>query len=369
MISTPSDSPLPTRRSLLATASALALGTAGCAGAEQRSNEPKAAEDKARQKHSGAHRARFRQRGISEPQPLRAVIAAFDLAPRQRGSDATAKVRGILERWSAVQLPQDATYTVALGPTLYHRLGLAAPGRLQELPPFPHDRLDPRSSGGDILVQLCGDDPHSLLDVLRRLFSASRGTLVLRWHESGFLPAHDGRETPRNLFGFKDGTENPDPAETDRWVFGPDGSTYLVYRRIHMDVPAFTSLPLNRQEAVVGRQRVSGAPLGERREHDEPDLFAKTAQGRYVVPVDAHVRLAHSRLDGGARMLRRGYSYDYGSGDQGLLFIAFMRAPALFVRVQERLDHADAMTRFVEHRASAVGYVMPAMGSASLLKG
>ncbi|MEY9997959.1 deferrochelatase/peroxidase EfeB [Streptomyces sp. V4I8] len=305
-------------------------------------------------------KALSRQRGISDPQPLHAAVAAYDVAPRLRGSTGAKAVRSGLTLWSALPLPEGMTYTVALGPTLYRKLGLPTPPLLREIPKFPHDRLDPDSSDGDILVQLCSDDPDAIRDVLRLLAKASAKMFAPRWREYGFLPPASKGETPRNLFGFKDGTENPTPAEADRWVWHPDGGTYLVYRRIHMDVSDFAALPRARREAAVGRDLVSGAPLGAFREHDPVNLFAKTPQGRYLIPADSHVRLAHSRLDGGARMLRRGYSYDNGPDDRGLLFLAYMHDAALFARVQERLDQSDAMSRFVEHRASAVGYVLPA---------
>ncbi|MEU2718291.1 Dyp-type peroxidase [Streptomyces sp. NPDC007205] len=361
VISTPSDSPPPTRRSLLATGAAFALVTSGCAPGGQHRDRSASAKGQLSETRPDERTAPPRQQGISGPQPLHVLVAAYDLAPHQRGSDGRGAVRGVLNQWSALSLPGTATRTVALGPALYRKVGLAVPARLRQIPPFPRDQLDLGRSGGDILVQVCGDAPEALHEFSSRLTAASAGTLTRRWQERGFLPAHAQGETPRNLFGFKDGTENPAGAEQERWVWNPDGSTYLVYRRIHMDVPAFAALPRAGQEAVIGRERSTGAPLGAHREHDQVDLYAKSPEGRYIIPADAHVRLANPRLDGGARMLRRGYSYDNGSDDQGLLFLAYMRDPAVFTRVQERLDRSDAMGRFIEHRASAVGYVPPGM--------
>ncbi|MDW4908694.1 Dyp-type peroxidase [Streptomyces sp. ADMS] len=93
--------------------------------------------------------------------------------------------------------------------------------------------------------------------------------------------------------------------------------------------------------------------------YDDVDIFAKTPQGRYVIPLRSHVRAAGPRLDAGARMLRRGYGYDAGPDDRGLLFVAFMRDPVLFARVQHRMTATDELSRFTEHRASAVAYVLP----------
>lgn len=330
-----------------------------------------------------------RQAGITDPQQRYVRILAFDLAPGRRGTAGARGLRDVLTAWTraiatatatpATATPATATSagapgprpgrltaTVAIGPRLPGLLGLRTPALLAELPLFPGDRLRQEESGGDLLVQVCGDRSGDVTETARTLVRLADGTLRARWAQSGYLPAHSGGETPRNLFGFKDGTINPTPAEAERWVWvgqGPDrDGSYLVVRRIHMDTGAFTALPPHRQEAVIGRTRAVGAPLGHQHEHQEVDLFAKTPEGRYVLPVDAHVRQAHSRLDHGARMLRRGYSYDNGPQDRGLLFLAYLNDPHLFVRVQERLAVKDALSRFVEHRASALAYVLPGTG-------
>ncbi|WP_406162423.1 hypothetical protein [Streptomyces canus] len=88
-------------------------------------------------------------------------------------------------------------------------------------------------------------------------------------------------------------------------------------------------------------------------------LLSKTPEGRYTTPLHAHVRAAGSRYDGGAPMLRRGYTYDNGAADQGLLFLVYMRDPTLFTRVRERLTTRDDLHPYPEHRASALAYVPP----------
>lgn len=333
---------------------ALAVGVTGACGRSATSDGDREPADPKSTPRSAA-----RQRGVDEPQPRHALVAAYDLARSVRGRAGAARLSRVLAAWTALVGPSGATLTLAAGPGLLPALALPAPAALRELPSFAGDRLEARRGGGDVVVQVCADDPEVLARAADRLGPLADGALRPRWSERGFLPPHESGETPRNLFGFKDGTENPPPAERERWVWHPDGSTYLVYRRIHMNVPDFTALPLEKRQQVIGRRLDSGAPLTGAREHDAVDLYAKTPEGRYVIPADAHVRVAHSRLDGGARMLRRGYGYDKGPGDRGLLFLAYMRDPALFNRVQQRLAASDAMRAFVEHRASAVGLVLP----------
>ncbi|MFE7487568.1 Dyp-type peroxidase [Kitasatospora sp. NPDC057541] len=320
-----------------------------------------------------------RQAGLTAPQLPATKLLAFDLPAAVTPADREA-LRSLLTAWTrtlaaaagpsadprlrADERAPRLTSLVGLGPGLAARLALAVPAGFAELPPFPGDRLDEARSGGDLLLQLCAADPWTLAVVAELATTAARGAgATPRWAQSGFLPPTAPGTTPRNLFGFKDGTANPDEDQARQWVWGPPGphenATVLVYRRIRMDTAAFAALAEEQQNLAMGRRIGDGAPLTGTAERDEPDLYAKHPDGAYVIPNTAHVRLTGPRLDGGARMLRRGYSYDDAPGDRGLLFCAFMRDPAQFTRVQNRLAERDALNPFLEHNASAVAYVLP----------
>ncbi|MER5867821.1 Dyp-type peroxidase [Kitasatospora sp. NPDC002040] len=356
----PAAPPGPSRRGLLSGAVLLAAA-AGCGPVAEPVAEP--AGDAVGDAAGPYPERPGRQAGVTTPQPDSLLLAAYDLAPGVAGPEGAGRLRELLARWPGGPPVIGATATVGIGPALPGRLGLRTPEGLAELPAFPGDRLDPARCGGDLVVQLCAPDVWTVVTAAAGFDRAVRGLLTVRWRRSGFQQPVARGETPRNLFGFKDGTVNPDPGERERWVWLTDGpdrdGTYLVVRQIRMLTEEFARLPGDRREAVVGRRLDSGAALGRSAEHEEPDLFAKAADGRYLLPADSHVRLAHSRLDGGARMLRRGYSYADGPEEQGLVFLAFMRDPALFVRVQERLAGADAMNAYLEHRGSAVFHILP----------
>jgi deferrochelatase/peroxidase EfeB len=274
------------------------------------------------------------------------------------------------------------TVTVGFGPTLFEdtegrdRFGIAAqrPPALVELPHFPGDLLDPAISGGDLCIQACANDPQVAVHAVRNLARIGFGKVSVRWSQLGFgrtSATSRAQATPRNLMGFKDGTRNlkaEDTALLDEhlWVpphDGPQwmaGGSYLVARKIRMFVETWDRTALAEQEAIIGRDKGEGAPLGKSGEFDEIDFDATGPDGQPVVPVDAHVRLAHPDQNAGARLLRRGYNFVDGSDglgrlNAGLFFIAYQRDPhRQFVPVQRALARHDILNEYIRHVSSAL---------------
>ena len=145
--------------------------------------------------------------------------------------------------------------------------------------------------------------------------------------------------------------------ETDQpWL---RGGSYLVARKIRMFVENWDRDYLQDQENVIGRAKTSGAPLSGGTEFSTPDFAASGADGQPAIPADAHIRLASPEHNGGTRILRRGYSFTDGIDPQtgtllgGLFFIAFMKNPGQFVRLQRSLA-ADALNEYIHHTGSGV---------------
>jgi deferrochelatase/peroxidase EfeB len=350
-----------------------------------------------------------RQAGIVTPAQDSLVFAALDVTTSRAG-----ELADVLQRWSeaaatmatgapvggegglggaAGEPPQDTgeahelpaanlTVTLGYGPSLFDgRFGLAdrRPATLEELPALPGEQLDPTRCGGDLCLQACADDPQVAFHAIRNLVRIGRGVVTVRWMQLGFgrtSTTSTAQATPRNLMGFKDGTANlraEDTADLERFVWvGGEGSpavdqewmrggTYLVARRIRMLIESWDRASLGEQERVIGRAKVSGAPLSGTAEFDELDLAKTTAAGTPVIDVAAHVRLAAPESNGGVKMLRRGYSYtdglDLTTGqlDAGLFFIVFGNDPmSQFVAVQRKLGARDALTEYLKHTGSAI---------------
>jgi deferrochelatase/peroxidase EfeB len=349
----------------------------------------------------GAHQA-----GIATPAQECLYFAAFDLT-----SSARSDLQAMLAAWTAAaaalttgaryqpsgaelldQPPQETgealglgaaglTLTFGFGPRLFgpagrDRFGLAAarPAELEVLPPFQGESLQSERSGGDLCVQACAENPQVAFHSIHVLSRIATGTAVLRWTQVGFgrtSSTSRAQSTPRNLMGFKDGTDNiraEDTRAMDEYVWvrrgdGPSwmvGGTYLVARRIKILFDVWDATTLEGQQRVIGRQKLSGAPLGGRGEYGPVNLSASSG-GAPVIPANAHIRLASPTNNDGQRILRRGYSYsegvEAGTGalDAGLFFIAFQRSPhRQFVPLQRRLAGSDALNRHTLHTASAI---------------
>ena len=279
------------------------------------------------------------------------------------------------------------TLTFGFGPTLFEKdgrdrfgLGARQPKALRRLPHFPADNLDLSRSDGDLCVQACANDPQVAVHAIRNLARIGFGTVAVRWAQLGFgrtSSTSKAQETPRNLFGFKDGTANlkaEEPAAVDEhvWVGDTDdarspwlsGGSYLVARRINMHIETWDRTSLNEQETLIGRDRREGAPLSGGTEHSEPDFGLKGSSGP-LMAMNSHVRLAHPDFNDGTRLLRRGYNFTDGSDhlgrlDAGLFFIAFVRNPdEHYIPMQNQLSAKDGLMEYLQHTGSGLWAIPP----------
>ena len=258
--------------------------------------------------------------------------------------------------------PADTGETVGLNP---YRLTVDSKKlpEFKDLPHFPRDQIKDKYKGGDICIQACADDTQVAFHAVRNLVRKGRSLIDLKWTQSGFLPIGNGKETPRNLFGFKDGTENPKNENDfknvvwynkDNWL---KNGTYLIVRRIQMHLETWDRTNLQEQENTFGRYKESGAPFGEKDEFATIDIEKKGSDGKPIIPIDSHVYLAKKA---GTKICRRAFSYSNGideiSGqfDAGLLFLCFQKDPEQFIKIQNSLGNEDKLNEYITHVGTGI---------------
>ncbi|WP_025779607.1 iron uptake transporter deferrochelatase/peroxidase subunit [Brevibacterium sp. VCM10] len=423
---------IPRRRLFALGGAAGALGIGGLGGGAIGYGVRGAQEKKQSAVHLSYPFRAEKQQGILTPAQDNMFTAAFDVTTTDRQA-----LIGLLRDWTvaAEQMsagdlvggvpdanaelpPKDSgevwgypasglTITFGFGATLFvdsdgeDRFGLKdkMPAILKEgVPKFANEALHADASDGDLLVQACANDPQVAVHAIRNLTRIAFGTAKLRWGQIGYgrtSSTSTQQETPRNLFGFKDGTNNiksEDPQkELDKhlWVQSGDdpasdswlsGGTYFVARKIHMYLEIWDRVSLAEQEDIIGRDKRFGAPQSvadpDTDEEFTPlDFSAQNAEGAPAIDARAHVAIVAPEHNKGAKMLRRGYNFTDGNDslgrlDAGLFFISFVRDPRTnFYPILKTMAQKDLLTEYLQHRASALFAIPPGVGTGDTMIG
>lgn len=419
------DSFSPTRRGLLAGVAALAAVPGLARAAEEKTTDLAAG-----QRHvadapiaggtSGADMVSpygVHQAGIVTPRPANGIVASFHVI-----ADDPAALERLFRRLSErivfltrggplpeqdpklpppdsgilgpVVQPDALTVTAALGTSMFEdRPWLAGlkPRVLQRMVKFHNDALIADLCHGDLMLQFCANTQETCVHALRDVVKNIPDQLVLKWAQAGnvpVLPARPGAapESARNLLGFRDGSANPDSADAELmrrvvWA-GPEtgepawaaGGSYVAVRIIRSLVERWDRTPLGEQERIMGRMKMSGAPL------DQPDAteaavpdFAADPEG-VRTPLDAHIRLANPRTPEtqSSLMLRRPFNYvngvlKNGQLDQGLLFIAWQAdLEKSFITVQKRLD-TEPLEEYIKPVGGGYFFALPGFSEGDYL--
>ncbi len=280
--------------------------------------------------------------------------------------------------------PDNLTITVGLGDSLFETrpwLKSLKPRHLQRMTQFKNDALVGELCHGDISLQFCSNTADTNIHALRDILANMPEYLVPRWKQEGnvptILPKPDGTlESARNFLGFRDGSANPhsgDNALMDKVVWVGDdhdepkwavGGTYQAVRIVRNFVERWDRTPLGEQERIMGRKKMSGAPMDGKTEADVPD-YAKDPDGK-ITRLDAHIRLANPRTVESQKnlILRRPFNYSNGvtkNGqlDQGLLFIAYQSdLERGFITVQKRLD-GEPLEEYIKPVGGGYFFVLP----------
>lgn len=361
--------PGPSRRALLTTSLGVLAGAAvgvGAAAAIEHDDAPMPTPNQVTSSQAQVHGAH--QAGIDRPSTPQ-TFALFQIADLTNPADLSFladlgnRIASLIADPPPGLLPdgpQGLTVTIGLGPRVITAADKTLPGA-QPLPAFAADhQIPPDANGGDVLIACCANDPSILPAIVDDLLSQVPAATP-RWSQFGYRGPGTGT-VARNPLGFLDGISVPHTAKElarNVWVDGSlAGGTICVIRRLRLNIKDFTGLPTGQREHIIGR-RLDGVPLSGGRPDDEVNLDAKNPDGTYLIPTDAHVRLASPLRTGSHHMLRRSYSFDNGADDTGLLFTSYQRDLRTFTITQQQLDGGDQLMKYVTPTGSATFLILP----------
>ncbi|MCF3964882.1 Dyp-type peroxidase [Streptomyces fuscigenes] len=197
------------------------------------------------------------------------LVLAVDEGGEDQVRDLLADLQG-LRRAYGFGAPDGALSCVAsVGSDVWGRL-FDGP-RPAELHPF-QELEGPRhravSTPGDLLLHLRATRQDLVFGLAAEIMDRLRGAVTVVDEVQGFKYLD-----VRDLMGFVDGTENPQgPAAAAAVLVGgedPDfaGGSYVVVQKYLHDLQAWNALPVEAQEKVIGRRKLTNVELDEPASH------------------------------------------------------------------------------------------------------
>jgi putative iron-dependent peroxidase len=137
----------------------------------------------------------------------------------------------------------------------------------------------------------------------------------------------------RDMIGFVDGTENPvGQASTDAVVIGDEdpafaGGSYVIVQKYLHDLKAWNDLPVERQEAIIGRKKLSDIEL----EDAVKSSCAHNALTSITDESGKELKIVRDNMPFG----------EIGKGEFGTYFIGYARSPTRIERMLENMFVGD----------------------------
>jgi Dyp-type peroxidase family len=239
-------------------------------------------------------------------------------------------------------------------------------------PSVPWSRRPPSNRAeADVAVQLTGPHPAGTACAAVRMWqSILDNSLPLRLGASydGF-----GRPDGRGWLGFHDGVSNMAAAQRRTAIETADprsplnGGTTMAFLRLQVDLALWNSLTRAEQEAVVGRNKQTGAPPGAAA--DDTGAFRDPSETTSAAGTASHIHRANQNraspaAPGALRLFRQGYDYLARTGPEGpelgLNFVSFQSD----LSVLQHLMHLPGWLGDVNFGGTP-GYASPALFTAA----
>jgi putative iron-dependent peroxidase len=192
----------------------------------------------------------------------------------------------------------------------------------------------------DVVLWLSGSAYDVIFDTARAAIAALEPLASVAEETSSWPYKHD-----RDLTGFIDGSENPTLIEAPEIAVIPDGKpgaggTILLLQKWSHDAAAWESLPVEAQEAVIGRTKDASVELDDK-------------------PADSHV--AKNDQDDFGKIFRRNMPYGTVT-EHGTMFVGFCAEQGPLAAMLESMAGVtdgvrDALTRYTQPLTGAYYFV------------
>jgi len=243
------------------------------------------------------------------------LTAVIDEGGEDGVRELLADVSG-LRRSVGFRIPEaELTCVVGVGDRVWDLLfGSPRPAELHPFREVSGSRHSAPATAGDLFFHLRAHRLDLCFELAQRLTSRLTGLAHVVDEVHGFRSFDD-----RDLLGFVDGTENPEGTAADEAVLigdddppFADGSYLLVQKYLH-DLGAWDARPVEEQERVIGRTKLSDLEL--------PDELK---------PANSHVALNTIVDENGEQQQIMRFNMPFGrvgADEFGTYFIGYVRSP------------------------------------------
>ncbi len=285
---------------------------------------------------------------VLTPLTTTAIFLVMTVAPGAEPTvrDLLADLSG-LQRTVGSRAPEGRLAVVGgVGSSAWDRL-YGAPRPL-ELHPFRElngSKHRAIATPGDLLFHIRAGALDLCFELASQVMDRLRGAVTVVDEVHGFKYFE-----VRDLLGFVDGTENPtDRAATQAVTIGAEdpyfaGASYVIVQKYLHDLAAWNALPVEMQERVVGRTKLSNVELPD----DVKPSSSHVALNTIVGPDGTERQILRDNMPFGA----------VGNGEFGTYFIGYSRTPSVTEKMLENMflgDPAGNYDRILDFSRAVTG--------------
>lgn len=180
------------------------------------------------------------------------------------------------------------------------------------------------STPGDLLFHIRATEMYPCFELASQVMNRLRGAVTVHDEVHGFKYFDI-----RDLLGFADGTENPvGPAASAAVLIGEEdpnfaGGSYVIVQKYLHDLRAWNTLPVDAQEKVIGRTKLSNIELDDASKPDNSHVALTTITD----PDGTERQILRDNMPFGA----------VGKNEFGTYFIGYARTPAVTEKMLDNM--------------------------------